>query len=338
MISPIFTDSSLPTTRNGRLQACEPCRKRKLACDHALPACSRCRKRDQVADCTYVSPPLSRSIRGVASVPTGRSHRQPSASFHGQMSLHSNQPLSTATQFDGTPSTATFSQSQPDNLDVSMMSDGRDIGRTPVIHSQTSHNVGTEPHLPDQVPSQSGRPAQPHVQNNSGAPATSILFSDRSGFLGPSSFSSIFWENQDNLGSATRPAIVLDCDQSPMVAATTRLACDTLKTSIEVLKDIPTRECCRSLLSSQKRWLNIGITECHERMWETYGRNLQSRTEEALEEFAQDLHSNSLKPFHEPQDPQHYVDGFTRRNIRWEALGMLFVNCKLFQKFIPKMN
>ncbi|KAI8958016.1 hypothetical protein F5Y11DRAFT_337548 [Daldinia sp. FL1419] len=40
--------------RNGRPQACDPCRKRKLACDHTQPVCSRCKKRKQDAKCVYL--------------------------------------------------------------------------------------------------------------------------------------------------------------------------------------------------------------------------------------------------------------------------------------------
>ncbi|KAI1367715.1 hypothetical protein F5Y08DRAFT_51237 [Xylaria arbuscula] len=39
---------------NGRPQACEPCRKRKVACDHTQPVCNRCRKRCQADDCVYL--------------------------------------------------------------------------------------------------------------------------------------------------------------------------------------------------------------------------------------------------------------------------------------------
>ncbi|GAW26766.1 putative fungal specific transcription factor domain-containing protein [Rosellinia necatrix] len=39
---------------NGRPQACEPCRKRKVACDHTQPTCHRCRKRRQEDDCVYL--------------------------------------------------------------------------------------------------------------------------------------------------------------------------------------------------------------------------------------------------------------------------------------------
>ncbi|KAL7949350.1 hypothetical protein V8C42DRAFT_310649 [Trichoderma barbatum] len=38
---------------NGRLQACDQCRARKVACDHARPICNRCLKRNQGNECTY---------------------------------------------------------------------------------------------------------------------------------------------------------------------------------------------------------------------------------------------------------------------------------------------
>lgn len=42
-----------PRRRNGRLQACNPCRRRKVACDHTLPVCTRCRKRNTPNSCVY---------------------------------------------------------------------------------------------------------------------------------------------------------------------------------------------------------------------------------------------------------------------------------------------
>jgi hypothetical protein len=39
--------------RNGRLAACNPCRSRKTACDHARPVCNRCSRRGDDANCIY---------------------------------------------------------------------------------------------------------------------------------------------------------------------------------------------------------------------------------------------------------------------------------------------
>ncbi|CZR48908.1 uncharacterized protein FPRO_12349 [Fusarium proliferatum ET1] len=52
--------SPLVTRRNGKKQACEPCRRRKVACDHGYPICRRCRKRPNGASaCYYASPEQS---------------------------------------------------------------------------------------------------------------------------------------------------------------------------------------------------------------------------------------------------------------------------------------
>ncbi|KAL6886159.1 N-terminal binuclear Zn cluster-containing protein [Trichoderma longibrachiatum] len=53
--SPSYTvPSELPRRRNGRPQACEPCRRRKVACDHRLPICSRCIRKSTPQSCRYL--------------------------------------------------------------------------------------------------------------------------------------------------------------------------------------------------------------------------------------------------------------------------------------------
>lgn len=49
--------------RNGQLQACEPCRTRKVRCDHGSPSCGRCVKRHQETQCYYHPAPLSQESR-----------------------------------------------------------------------------------------------------------------------------------------------------------------------------------------------------------------------------------------------------------------------------------
>ena len=52
--------------RNGKLQACEPCRIRKIRCDHVLPTCGRCIRMNRAAQCHYHSAPLTRANGGRA--------------------------------------------------------------------------------------------------------------------------------------------------------------------------------------------------------------------------------------------------------------------------------
>ncbi|KAL7932879.1 N-terminal binuclear Zn cluster-containing protein [Trichoderma chlorosporum] len=60
--------SEIPRRRNGRPQACEPCRRRKVACDHRLPICSRCIRKSIPQSCRYliqgqlVTPALPSSV------------------------------------------------------------------------------------------------------------------------------------------------------------------------------------------------------------------------------------------------------------------------------------
>src|SRR3954464_5629982 len=49
--------------RNGKLQSCEPCRKRKLSCDHKLPTCGRCVKRGTTRECLYHPAPMTKNGR-----------------------------------------------------------------------------------------------------------------------------------------------------------------------------------------------------------------------------------------------------------------------------------
>lgn len=69
-------DAHLSRRRNGRLVACNPCRSRKVACDHSRPICTRCIRRRQGNRCIYPEPehapgPASRrgsQIRAIDSV------------------------------------------------------------------------------------------------------------------------------------------------------------------------------------------------------------------------------------------------------------------------------
>ncbi|RBQ89445.1 hypothetical protein VDGD_07288 [Verticillium dahliae] len=66
--------SSLLYRKNGRAQACEPCRKRKVGCDHGQPVCSRCRKGKNPEACEYiVESPTRKRSRETSSPPPAAS-------------------------------------------------------------------------------------------------------------------------------------------------------------------------------------------------------------------------------------------------------------------------
>ncbi|KAK1984980.1 hypothetical protein LZ30DRAFT_747498 [Colletotrichum cereale] len=60
--------------KNGRLQACDPCRRRKVACDHARPVCSNCKRRRRAEPCEYtMGTPARLRAQAAASARTSRS-------------------------------------------------------------------------------------------------------------------------------------------------------------------------------------------------------------------------------------------------------------------------
>ncbi|KAM0457552.1 hypothetical protein ACHAO4_003353 [Trichoderma viride] len=75
--------SEVPRRRNGRPQACEPCRRRKVACDHRLPICSRCIRKSAPQSCRYlikgqlVTPALSSVGTTRRQSAESRQHGQP---------------------------------------------------------------------------------------------------------------------------------------------------------------------------------------------------------------------------------------------------------------------
>ena len=56
--------------RNGKQQACEPCSRRKVACDHRLPVCSRCMRGRNPDKCVYL--PERRTDRSTVSTQPSR--------------------------------------------------------------------------------------------------------------------------------------------------------------------------------------------------------------------------------------------------------------------------
>ncbi|KAI5456826.1 hypothetical protein BGZ63DRAFT_396226 [Mariannaea sp. PMI_226] len=57
-----------------RKPACDPCRKSKLACDHAQPVCSRCQARSRPGQCTYRQRPFKQTKPPENFVPDREAH------------------------------------------------------------------------------------------------------------------------------------------------------------------------------------------------------------------------------------------------------------------------
>lgn len=71
---------------NGRLPACDPCHRRKVACDHNQPVCNRCKARNQASKCVYLISDVSSKRRRLSQSECGdevSSEPQPSSTDTG---------------------------------------------------------------------------------------------------------------------------------------------------------------------------------------------------------------------------------------------------------------
>ncbi|KAF1980999.1 hypothetical protein K402DRAFT_398930 [Aulographum hederae CBS 113979] len=106
--------------RNGKLEACEPCRKSKLRCDHAHPVCGRCRLRNTASRCVYHPAPLTRPRDTIhrwhvttAQLPGPRP--LPTAPIPSPDSRNSPRTSTTTTTPDASHSTNSRSRKTPEN-------------------------------------------------------------------------------------------------------------------------------------------------------------------------------------------------------------------------------
>jgi Zn(2)-Cys(6) binuclear cluster domain-containing protein/transcription factor-like protein len=72
---------------NGRPQACEPCRKRKVACDNRQPVCRRCEKTSRGPDCQYIVDPRMSIVAPVTPAVVGVPPGSPTSS-HASSRVH----------------------------------------------------------------------------------------------------------------------------------------------------------------------------------------------------------------------------------------------------------
>jgi hypothetical protein len=242
---------------NGRPQACDPCRRQKLACDHAQP-CLRCRKTKRDAQCAY-SPP--------ARAPT--KERRPVSS-------------SVSTSTSGTTGL---------------------------------HVVGFESPASTK-PNRSHRPACSTVS---------------SGYLGSTSFRTVYEEAQDSLsrlGAPARPDCGrIDDDASDVFEARSPAIKELC---LQLLNQVPCPTDGIRLFPKESRrfdlWIHRAANMILDGFYDYWSDYLTPNRDDAkLESMARTICANTMKDVVENfVDPRMWISQFTGRNLRWEALGLLF--------------
>ena len=303
-------DPAILRRRNGRPQACDPCRQRKVSCDNAQPTCLRCRRRNQEHKCIYTinSHPVSTSdhqslMRSTASERICPAHRRPSTVVRQ-------------------PSAPTSSSSAQQSLSPDRDSDGAFPNLTT---PELSNSVIPKPIL------------------NS---TTQTL--RQSGYLGYTSYSTVFEETSDRLsrlqGGRSIPAPVapqLNSEVASLAAhiSETTLSPITRQMSITLLKVLPDlQKTCPPPRPSPSRgdgWVRAISRRVLDTLmspqWSKYC--VPGVSDSKLEELARLLSRNSSTPVSDAvTDVDGWLAQFTGENLRWESLGMLLTDRELYDR------
>lgn len=265
--------SPLVTRRNGKKQACEPCRRRKVACDHGYPVCRRCRIRPSGESSCYYAPP-------------DQSTRSAESTVYHQPGQETPVPWSTS-------------------IDDSF---------------QSNTHVGPE----DRIWS---------------SPAARAPL----GFFGPTSFPAAYLEIENSLpvrgpsgtteavfSSPTNPTPPSPADIQNMV----NMDQPANHLAIRVLQVIPEKRAVnlfRSHTHANDEWMRKIGEKLVVSTWETFGASLQDRGNLVkLRELGSMICINTRKCLKEDQDdPLAWIESFSGPNLRWEAVGMMFLYAAL---------
>lgn len=259
--------------RNGKIQSCEPCRKRKLRCDHILPTCGRCARRNRSDQCIYHPAPLTKAKS--SSNGTGPIGNETSGPGH-------ESPLN-ATE-ENLISSATASS------DLYLSANGSPRRRSPVR-------------------------TDPKVSH---------------GFLGPTSYSAIFSENQNtiDLGSDLNGSLLTDRN------SVTR---DRICKGAEVLLLLNNSALISKFID---RWFAIceGLTipegimkQWVSEMYSVHKKAIKSNDVNQLEELSEKIWNNTLKPltFDKDISPAEWARLSSGANLRWEVVALVLTHAAL---------
>lgn len=319
-----------PLRRNGKLQACEPCRKGKLACDHTTPFCGRCVRRKSTARCIYHPAPMTKVKPGSAAVllPSPEVTLQHSPSTDRANStlspLQQSQVFNTRYRLEIDPSL----QNHPSNV-------SRHVSENSFPPASNLVNVNQS------FGEDRGQTVQSTAE--SFVDKSEIGFRRSAKYYGPTSFSAVFSEHADlsdgllDVGEDTqkhpsiwpfgKPLMGMDRPSAP---------CVRMNQVVRTLCNIPSKEICFSLFRTFENNQHhiatnvVLIRHCLETLWATFGNELNGpRSPEKftanMTAIAEVLFKNEEKPFPpSPDDGMEWLNTFMGPNLRFEMLGLLF--------------
>ena len=286
--------------RNGRPQACDPCRRRKVSCDHTQPVCKRCSGRKQDEACTY-TPSAPR--------PAAPFPKPTTTGGHGELPSGQSQPLPTPPPAPApAPAPAPDPDPDPDTASV-------------ILGHQT------------------------HTRSAEAATTTITSSIDRPGYLGFTSYSTVYEETRNCLSTIQGFQPMLSSvlsgghnaqpwDPSELLASPTR------EMWLAVLRSLPTPAVSNIPLNGrppvEECWARVAARRILGSLREQFGDCLGppcSRSDAQLQRVARFLTKNTVEPFRENVvDPDEWIGQFSGNNLRWESIGLLYTFSEMGQR------
>lgn len=275
--------------RNGRQQACEPCRKQKVSCDHTTPHCGRCIRKGIASICIYHPAPMTRGP-ATSKYSSGIYSRKPNGPEQPQ-----GPNIATSR-----PEASRVAHQQPRPTHNSNL-----VSRSPASHT-TSAGRSSEGDAPAPRPTK---------------------------YYGPTSFSSIFTENDlldanDNRGRVTSPRALNEGLLGPNSPSSLTVRMNQV---IAALWHMPSQSICESFLSqfeSQYHVLMNAVMIEHAvaGLWSLFGDHLSApRSSEKLSAIAETMFNNEEKALPpSPDNGTEWLNTFTGENLRFETMALVF--------------
>ncbi|KAF1840198.1 uncharacterized protein K460DRAFT_348380 [Cucurbitaria berberidis CBS 394.84] len=310
--------------RNGKLQACEPCRKGKLRCDHMLPTCGRCARRNKPEQCVYHPAPLTK--RTTIPTPQCTSSDQSSPELNSFSTLfHTGSERSS----NRTPSDFELDSARRNGVFGSLPALVQSVECNSVSIPRAVLNQYDEfvprfsraSSLPAQSWSQSQQSTERRPLPDDQIRADALDFDSRSAFI---NHNAILAENELSIGIQPPSA-----DSTPM-SKVSQSHIDSGAAVLTLLKDLPT------IQKYIDKWFSFagGVVVIEPMvkiytsgLWSTWQKTLESQRPADLRLMSEKIWENTLRPvsplLHRHTTPREFCANVTGRFLRWEVVGIL---------------
>lgn len=275
--------------RNGKLQACEPCRKGKMKCDHMMPTCGRCARRNRPEQCYYHEAPLTKSY----SIPTPQSSEDTASSVLQSHELDNASVPPIATQsFEPSPQVT-----------------------RPRVYRASS--LPAQPWSSSTYSNESIR-VPPPADNPRWA---TLSLEQSAGFV---YHSAVVAENERSLGIIQR-----NSGPAPdWMSNVTQLHIEKGVHPLIFLKDLPLYEKYLDKWFSLTRGIILiepMVKKWSADLWSLHHKVLEAQKPEALFQLSEKIWLNTLKPWsvNRHTTPREFAAMATGENLRWEVVGII---------------